>query len=130
MSTLAKNTWQQLARLDYQQGVAVPSAFGQDIFLISTSIAGVGYYEGINDLEGLESDSPLQLQRDPMNQHDSLAIKVSSASGQQIGHIPRIDNAILARLMDAGKQLSAKLEAVKQRDHWTQVGIRVYMQNL
>ena len=54
MSTLAKNTWQQLARLDYQQGVAVPSAFGQDIFLISTSIAGVGYYEGINDLEGLE----------------------------------------------------------------------------
>jgi hypothetical protein len=69
------------------------------------------------------------LQREPSNAHDSLAIRVYDSTGNALGYIPRITNAPLARLMDAGKQLFARLEAKAWHGDWLKIDIGVYLRD-
>ena len=43
------------------------------------------------------------------NGYDELAIRVETAAGERIGWVPKKHNDVLARLMDAGKLLVAKV---------------------
>jgi hypothetical protein len=60
----------------------------------------------------LQSDAaapgrPLELRRDPANEHDPNAIAVHLASGEQIGWVPRELAAEIAPALDAGEAWSA-----------------------
>lgn len=57
--------------------------------------------------DGAAPGSPLQLVRDPANEHDANAIKVLVAGGEQAGWVPRELAAELAPLLDAGEAWSA-----------------------
>ena len=55
----------------------------------------------------LEPGRPLELRRDPDNEHDPNAIAVHALGGDQVGWVPRELAAELAGELDAGRPLSA-----------------------
>lgn len=56
----------------------------------------------------IEAGDELELRRDAHNQYDQFAIKVCF-DGEQIGWIPKGQNEILARLLDHGLDVRAKV---------------------
>ncbi|KAL8915762.1 MAG: hypothetical protein Q9172_006686 [Xanthocarpia lactea] len=67
---------------------------------LRTKIVGIQYYTGYATVGEFVS-----VCREPSNQYDSNAIRVSNVMRDQIGHIPRQIAAKLARYMDAGSLL-------------------------
>jgi len=45
----------------------------------------------------------------------------------KIGYIPKADNAIFARLMDAGKLLFARIASKEKSGTWLKIAIKVYL---
>jgi hypothetical protein len=95
------------------RGLAPPAA--RDIFLLDCHIAGARYYDARENPERLALGMPLRLQRQPANPHDALAIEVHAAGPEsfKLGYVPRKHNPVLARIMDAGKELTARLSQVE-----------------
>jgi hypothetical protein len=60
----------------------------------------------------------LELAREPANPHDPLAVRVAWR-GRKLGYVPRAENAPIARLLDAGQPLEARILAVGDEDNWT-----------
>ena len=70
-----------------------------------TYVAGTMYVEGIEELEPhLKIGDKLTFFREPNNPYDAKAIRIENADGVKIGYVPRADNVVFARLMDAGKR--------------------------
>ena len=59
----------------------------------------------------------------------NLAIRVYDSVGNALGYIPCITNAPLARLMDAGTQLFARLETKEWHGDWLKIDIGVYLRD-
>lgn len=57
----------------------------------------------------LEEGTVLTLERDPDNQYDSNAVKVT-LDGNHLGFIPKSDNADLANEMDHGKEFVCTMQ--------------------
>ncbi len=89
-----------------------PAIFAQDIELITLPVAGTRYHQAIAHIEELEVEQVLELRREPENRHDEWAIAVRTSEQVMLGYIPRDQNGILARLMDAGKLLVARIDAI------------------
>lgn len=112
-----------------QNGGGVSSAFAKEIFLIETHVAGTSHV-AIRTIEPtLENGSALVLRREPENPHDTLAILILTEEGKKIGYVPRDRNEILARLMDAGKFLFARLESKEWNDDWLRISARVFLRD-
>lgn len=103
--------------------------FAREILLIECHVSGTGYKELKAVEPTLASGAMLVLQREPSNVHDDLAIRVHDAAGNALGYVPRVSNAPLARLMDAGKQLFARLETKAWHGDWLRIDIAVYMRD-
>ena len=88
--------------------IAVPKR--REIFLKTIHIAGWYFRENIYEIADTLSDGDrLTLQREPTNEHDELAIKILDKDGNMLGYVPRRNNAVIARLMDIGKEFYAVL---------------------
>lgn len=85
------------------------AAHGTRILLLECDVAGVAYYDAQAALPDLKPGARLVLRREPGNRHDTLAIEVLTAAGLKLGYVPRLHNPVIARLMDAGKRLEAKV---------------------
>lgn len=81
----------------------------KDIHLMDTYIAGTTYLKDESVLDAVSVGDELILQRED-NKFDENAILVLNAKKEKLGYIPEKDNPILARLMDAGKLIKAKVE--------------------
>ena len=100
----------------------------RDIFLFDTHIAGTTYIEGIEELAPyLNIGDKLDLYREPDNPYDSKAIVIKNADGVKIGYVPRADNAVFSRLMDAGKLLFGKITDKKMKGDWLKIDIGIYL---
>lgn len=108
-------------------GALVP--FAREILLVGCQIAGTGYRELQSAEAGLVPGAALVLKREPANAHDGLAIMVFNESGTHLGYVPRAKNEALARLMDAGKWLFAKLESKSWQGDWLQAEIQIYLRD-
>ena len=123
--------WGELAQL-YQAG-GVPMPFVKDIFLLECDVAGCSF---VPDVAGkifkICKSTELRLIREPENKYDDLAIRVENQDGEKIGYIPRKQNPILARLMDGGKQLYAKMVNLEfyHNTKWADLTIKVYLRDL
>ena len=60
----------------------------------------------------------------------NLAILVLDLNGAKLGYIPRTKNEVLARLMDAGKLLYARIEAKVWLGEWLKLDICVLLRDL
>lgn len=130
MGELTKTEKKDLVSLFHgNQGYpAVPQPFERDIFLLGTYIAGTFYIENMDEIEpGLQEDDRLNLFREPENSYDKHAIVVKTTSGEKLGYIPRKDNLIFSRLMDAGKMLFARIISKEKQGRSVEIRIKVFL---
>jgi hypothetical protein len=127
MGELIKSESGGLVSLLHGKGgdLTIPKPFERDIFLFDTHVAGTSHIEGIVDLEPhLRIDDKLDFFREPENPHDKKAIVIKNADGVKIGYVPKADNAIFSRLMDAGKLLFTSKETDGK---WLKISIKVLL---
>ena len=104
--------------------------FAKEIFLIETHVAGTSHVP-IREIEPTLLDaSSLVLRRKANNPRDPLAILILTGNGDILGYVPRDRNEILARLMDAGKFLFARLESKEWHGDWLRVAARVFLRDV
>ena len=116
--------------LHNQGGLDIPKPFEREIFLFKTHIAGTQYVEGIEELEPyLNVDDKLDFFREPDNPYDKRAIVIKNADGVKIGYIPRADNKIFSRLMDAGKLLFGKIASMEKQGIWLKIYVAVFLKD-
>ena len=109
--------------------IVIPKPFEQEIFLFDTYVAGTTHVENIDALEqDLDKGVRLDFFREPNNEYDSRAIVIKTQGGEKIGYVPKQDNVIFARLMDAGKLLFGKIESKEKKGSWLKINIKVYLQ--
>ncbi len=108
--------------------LVIPKPFERDIFLFDTYVAGTTHVEGIEELEQyLNIEDKLDFFREPDNQYDKQAIVIKTEDGVKIGYVPKQDNVIFARLMDAGKLLFGRISAKEKKGSWVKINIKVYL---
>lgn len=88
----------------------------KEIFLFDTYIAGISYIEDQSLFENLKVKDHLILRREVQNKFDDKAILVLNDHKQKLGYIPRMDNEIFSRLLDAGKLLTGTVKEIDM-DH-------------
>lgn len=78
------------------------------ILLQDSPLAGFQYHAGTAVWSQLRVGDALTLVREPDNAHDARAVRVEW-QGRKIGYVPRRENADVARLMDGGQRLTARI---------------------
>ena len=130
MGELIKGEGSGLVSLLHGKGgdLTIPKPFERDIFLFDTHVAGTSFIEGIEDLEPhLHIDDKLDFFREPDNPHDKKAIVIKNADGVKIGYVPKADNVIFSRLMDAGKLIFARITSKERTGNWLKIAIKVLL---
>ncbi len=110
--------------------LAALSASGQTagrILVQSSPLAGFQYYEGKALWEQMRIGDALTLVREPDNSHDPLAVRVEW-KGNKLGYVPRRENQAVARQLDHGNPLEARIvRLVKHRDPWKRIEFEVFL---
>lgn len=130
MSDIAKKDNGDLIEYLVKSGTAIdlPKPFERDIYLFDTYVAGTTHIKGIYDIaKHLKDGDRLVFYREPENEHDPQAIRIESLKNEKIGYVPRQDNIIFSRLMDAGKVLFAKIVEKEMRGDWLRIKIKIYL---
>lgn len=92
--------------------MALPARGERDLVLLHTYVAGTGYHAAAEAVRHLRPGDAVHLRRRPDSAYDPRTIEVRTAGEALLGHVPRIDNQALARLMDAGIAVRAMLTDV------------------
>lgn len=103
--------------------------FAREIMLIEGHVAGTSHSDVVNWEEELKEEDFLVLRREPDNSHDSLAILVLDEKGRKLGYVPRDRNEILARLLDAGKLLFARIITKSRYEEWIKIDMRIFLRD-
>ncbi len=98
----------------------------REIELFDSYVAGTTHLKEREVLETIAIGDQLSLVREE-NLYDEFAVLIRTEKGQKLGYIPRKDNAVFARLMDAGKLLTAKITEIKKQGNFSLIGIRIYL---
>lgn len=98
----------------------------QEIHLFDSFVAGTMSLKDPSVLDALTEGDKLSLRRE-VNKFDENAIALLSPSGEKIGYVPEMDNVIFARLMDAGKVLSARIDSIDRKGSFSQIRIGIYL---
>ena len=130
MSELIKSQGNDLIGLMHGKNgqLMVSKPFERDIFLFDTYVAGTTHIEGIEELaEHLNVEDRLDFFREPDNPYDSKAIVIKTVNGVKVGYVPKADNLIFSRLMDAGKLLFGKISGKEIKGKWVKIDIKLYL---
>lgn len=97
-------------------------------YLLQSFVRGFRFYEGLKLLDEMHEGDLLEMLREPANEYDPKAIALYF-NKHKIGFIPKEDNDILSRLMDAGVvKLQAEITHLnKKAKAWENVHIGVYV---
>lgn len=98
----------------------------REIYLFDSFVAGTTHLQDKEVLSQIMVGDKLALQREN-SKFDNNAIIVLTKEEKKLGYIPEKDNVVFARLMDAGKLLTAKITDIQKRGSFTQVRIGIYM---
>lgn len=95
------------------------------ILLQDSPLAGFQYHAGKKLWPQMRVGDALALVREPDNPHDARAVRVEWR-GHKIGYVPRRENADVARLMDGGQALEARIVRLAEgRDPWSRVRFEI-----
>ena len=109
-------------------GLTIPKPFEHEIFLFDSYVAGTTHVEGIEELEPhLKIDDKLEFFREPDNSFDPNAIVIRNATGVKVGYVPKADNVVFSRLMDAGKLLFGRIVSKEMQGDWLKLKIKIYL---
>ena len=101
---------------------------GRAEILVQVSLtAGLRYHEGKAVWDRMKEGDALTLVREPENPYDLSAVRVDW-SGYKLGYIPRAQNEAVARQMDRGNQLEARItKLAKYRNHRRKLEFEVFL---
>lgn len=92
-----------------------------EILLQTSPLAGFQHYAGEALFPLMRVGDRVELMREPENPFDARAVRVDWR-GVQIGYAPRLENVDLARLIDRGTAVEARILRLDQsRDPWKRV---------
>lgn len=95
------------------------------VLLLETVIAGFQYYEGEKIWNYLKKGEILKLKREQTNPYDEKTIEIYWKN-KKLGYIPRVDNSVIAQLMDRKNELIAYITWLKTSENpWERIGINV-----
>jgi hypothetical protein len=95
------------------------------VLLQDSPLAGFQYHEGKALWNQLKEGDALSLTREPDNPYDANAIRVDW-QGHKLGYVPRRENADMARLMDRGQAVQARITRLqKARNPWERIRFEV-----
>ena len=103
----------------------VPIQSRRRVLLQESPLAGFQYHRAAAIWPFLQVGEPLHLRREPGNPHDRYAVAVWFRN-EHLGYIPRRENRTLARLIDQGECLEARIvRLLEERNPWRKIRIRV-----
>ena len=111
---------------------ALPACAGETgvsarLLVQESPLAGFQFHEGKRLWEELRVGDRLDLIREPENSHDARAVRVEW-QGHFLGYVPRADNEDVARQLDRGARLEARITRLKKsRNPWQRVLFEVYV---
>jgi len=96
--------------------------------LLQTSLtAGLAHHDAKEVWPELRPGDRLELRREPANPHDPNAVQVWR-EGRLLGYLPRADNRDVARQLDRGQPLEARIRSVaRHRNHRRKLEIDVFL---
>lgn len=98
------------------------------IIIQQSPLAGFQYYDGKVLWDNMRVGDTLALVREPQNPHDANAVRVEW-KGQPLGYVPRRDNSDVARQMDRGVPVQARIVHLKEaRNPWQRVEFEVFVE--
>ncbi len=110
-----------------QQGVGeLLEPLTREIHLFDSYVAGTTFLKDPKILKELKPGIDLSLHRED-NIFDENAILLVDPEGRKVGYVPEKDNLIFARLMDAGKFLTAKVLDIETRGDFLKISIAIYL---
>ena len=106
----------------------LPMPFEQTVFLAKCHLAGTAEIDDmLVKTRSVKAGTQLLLKRMPTNAQDARAVAAMTADGDIVGYVPRRHSAVMARLMDAGKALSAKVTDKTLAGHWLDLSVSIEM---
>lgn len=130
MSDMIKSTESGLVGLLHgnNSGLSIPIPFERDIYLFDSHVAGTTFISGIKELEPhLNINDRLDFFRESDNEYDPKAIVIKTVNGVKIGYVPKDDNLIFSRLMDAGKLLFGRITNKETKGNWVKIDIKIFL---
>lgn len=104
--------WTAFAAIAILGSVSVLAA--DAVIIVQRSpLAGFRHYDGAGFWRDMKAGDRLELVREPENPYDSAAIRVEWR-GRMLGYVPRRDNAAVARQLDRGTPLEARIAALRE----------------
>ena len=98
-----------------------------EILVQSSLTAGLSHHEAKGVWDQLKVGDPLTLVRESDNPNDANAVRLDW-SGHKLGYIPRTDNEAIARQLDRGNKLEARISRLGQyRNHRRKLEVEVYL---
>lgn len=106
----------------------LPLPFEQTVFLAECHLAGTDLIEDmLVKAKNVDAGTPLTLKRMNVDAEDAKAIAALTGEGVTVGYVPRRYAALMARLMDAGKALAAKVTDKTPAGHWLDISVAIEM---
>jgi hypothetical protein len=103
-----------LAALGVAALTTLPANATETFFIVQRSpLAAFRHYDGPEFWRDLRPGDRLELVREPENPYDSGAIRVEWR-GHKLGYVPQRDNAAIARQLDRGIALEARIAVLRQ----------------
>ena len=109
--------------------LALPAAAGETVRILvqSSPLAGSQYYAMAEVWTRLRPGDRLTLVREANNKHDRKAVRVEW-QGRQLGYVPRAENDAVARALDQGEKLEARVSRLREDpDPWRRVEFEVFL---
>ncbi|HMV04310.1 MAG TPA: HIRAN domain-containing protein [Accumulibacter sp.] len=97
------------------------------ILVQSSPLAGSQYYAVAEVWPQIRLGDRLSLIREPANRHDRQAVRVEW-QGRQLGYVPRAENRAVARALDDGERLEARVSRLRDDpDPWRRIEFEVFL---
>lgn len=97
------------------------------ILVQASPLAGFQFHDGKRLWTQLNVGDALELVREPDNPYDRHAVRVEWR-GHKLGYVPRLENEAVARQLDYGNRLAARITRLtRHRDPWKRVELEIFL---
>ena len=100
--------------------------FAKEIVVLECLVAGTSFRKLDKVDNELDKKVKLTMKREADNKFDNFAIALWFQQ-TKVGYVPREKNEVIARLMDAGKEFYATIQAKEYEGNWLKLEIQVLL---
>jgi hypothetical protein len=116
-----------LALLTWSLGTAAQERGTAEILVQVSLTAGLRYHDAKAVWDQMKEGDSLTLAREPENPYDLSAVRVDW-NGHKLGYIPRTQNEAVARQLDRGNKLEARItKLTRYRNHRRKLEFEVFL---